>query len=318
MSVSPTIIWIDDNPARHGTASNLGATFINVKDQDLAGVVEDLLQGRRPGLVIIDHVLDKTATTDRLFQRGSTIAEAIKEQWPACPVIGITNADVDVRTKSTYDALFSYPHFSNYFDYINALQSGFAAIGRIRHPTIDKLVQLLSPPTDDAARLKDSLPDKLKMSIADQSLPSRYHRWVEHVMERPGFLLDEAWASTVLGLTEVGFRRTARTFENAKYDRIFASAHSPRWWASRLVQILTERCSPVPGELSWHMGRKLPGITQQHFSRCYSCHEEFPEIVAFLDEASNERHPMHLKCTVPHPRYKRELYFEDIRMMEGR
>src|SRR3989442_4140180 len=101
MKKSRKIAWIDDNPGRERTAQDLGADFINVKDADLATQVETLLTGPQRPLVILDHILDKTSSKNPVFQRGSTIAEAIKEKWPACPVIGVTNADrvdeIDVR-----------------------------------------------------------------------------------------------------------------------------------------------------------------------------------------------------------------------------
>src|SRR5688500_16843645 len=92
MSKSNRIAWIDDNPNRESTADVLGAQFISVKGADLAAAVEQLLNAPQRPLVILDHILDKTLSDNPVFQRGSTIAEAIKEQWPSCPVIGVTNA----------------------------------------------------------------------------------------------------------------------------------------------------------------------------------------------------------------------------------
>src|SRR5262249_40445104 len=100
-----------------------------------------------------------------------------------------------------------------------------------------------------------------------------------------------------------------------EYHGIFSRPDSNRWWSSCLLGTLYKRSKPEPGDLSWHVGRRLPGIKKEHYSSCYYCSKEYPEIVAFLDEASNERRAMHLKCTELHPRYTRELYFEDIRMM---
>ncbi len=143
------------------------------------------------------------------------------------------------------------------------------------------------------------------------------YRWVDHLLDRPGFLLDNVWSATLLGLNEVGFQRVADEFEKAKYAGVFTRPDEPRWWSSRLTELLYKHCTTQSGEMSWQAGRRLPGVNG-HFSRCYRCHEDFPETVAYLDAESNERKAMHLKCTVLDPRYKRELYFEDIRMMRGR
>jgi hypothetical protein len=60
----------------------------------------------------------------------------------------------------------------------------------------------------------------------------------------------------------------------------------------------------------------LDGITRRFYSECYACDDENPpDTVAYLDTESDERQPMHLKHTVLHPGFKRELFFEDIRMM---
>lgn len=315
------IIWIDDNPGRESTATDLGSEFINVHGKDLAPVVDRLLTGDCPDLVIIDHVLDKTASgTNPIFRKGSTIAEAIKAEWPFCPVVGVTNIDniaaIDVRTKETYDALFRFHHFAKYFDRIKGIARGFTLVTKT-DSHVRKLIQLLKPPKDEFERISAALSDDLKKPTQDASVASRMYRWVERLMDRPGFLFDELWSATFLGLNEEGFAKVISHFEGASYGGSFLRPDEPRWWSSRLSDILYELCPPEVGELSWHVGRRLPGIKRSHFSSCYYCKDEYPETVAFLDEASSERRAMHLRCTVLHPRYKRELYFEDIRMMRG-
>ena len=315
------IIWIDDNPSRESTARDLGARFINVKGKDLAPEIKNLLDGRAPQLVIIDHVLDKASdTTHPVFLRGSTIAEALKEKWPSCPVIGVTNAEnlteIDLRTKGTYDALFPFHNFGKYFDRIISIAHGFALVAKTGS-SIQSLVQLLKPPTDEVERLLDAFTDDLKTPGQDASVASRMYRWVDRLMDRPGFLLDELWSSTLLGLNEAGFAVVDGSFEKAKYGGIFARANEPHWWSGRLSELLYKQCRPEAGELSWQAGRRLPGIKRKHFSMCYYCKEDLPETVAFLDEASKEQRAMHLRCTMLHPLHKRELYFEDIRMMRN-
>lgn len=320
MTTSKRIVWIDDNPRRKRTADDLGAKFVNVQNRDLAQKVEELLHGSPPSLVLLDHVLDNTATTNPVFQKGSTIAEAIKEKWPSCPVVGVTNVDniqdIDVRTKAIYDALFSFQDLSRYIDHIDAIRKGFALVAKKRARTARKLIQLLKPPQDEVDRLVAALPEDLKKSFGDPSVASRLYRWVERLMNRPGFLYDRLWAATFLGINESGFQKVTERFKKAKYKGAFALDDSPRWWSSRLAELLYKMCKPNPEELSWHVGRRLGGIKKEHHSSCYSCDEEFPDTVAYLDSESDQREAMHLKCTVLHPGYKRELYFEDIRMMQ--
>lgn len=320
MSVANKMVWIDDNPGRESTAADLHAHFVNVRGKDLAPVLKALLGGPLPRLVIIDHVLDGATNTHPVFLKGSTIAEAIKEKWPCCPVIGVTNADkltrIDLRTRETYDALFLFQNFGKYIDRIRGIAHGFALLTKT-DSDIQTLIRLLKPPSEETPRLLDTLTDDLKGSTQDRSVVSRIYRWVEHLMERPGFLFDALWSATLLGLNEAGFDRVSSIFDGAKYTGVFAQPDEPHWWSSRLSDRLYRRHKPEPGELSWHSGRRLPGIKKEHFSFCHYCKEEFPETVAFLDEDTTERRAMHLKCTLLHPLHKRELYFEDIRMMRG-
>lgn len=316
------ILWIDDYPGRKSTADDLGAEFINVQGEDLAPVVDKLLRGSSPSLVIIDHILDKTASgTNAIFRKGSTIAEAIKAEWPHCPVVGVTNIDningIDIRTKRAYDALFRFHHFSKYFDRIKGMAKGFMAVKKVGSNDL-KLIELLKPPKYEVDRINAALSDDLKMPTQDASVGSRMFRWVERLMDRPGFLFDSLWSATLLGLNEDGFSKVVSRFEEAMYKGIFPRPDEPRWWSSRLSELLYGLCRPEPGELSWHVGRRLESIRKSHFSSCYSCGEDYPEIVAYLDETTEQRQAMHLRCTILHPRHKRELFFEDIRMLGGK
>jgi hypothetical protein len=316
------IVWIDDNPDRQSTAKDLGANFVNVKGEDLALVLNKVLESPPPQLVIIDHVLDKVgANKHRILLKGSTIAEGLKEKWPACAVVGVTNADnlkgIDIRTEGTYDALFPFQDFKKYFDRIGGIADGFALLAKKRL-TQRALVKLLKPPEDEIPRLLDALDDDIKARLQDVSSPSRFYRLVERLLERAGFLYDALWSATFLGVNEAGFAKVADAFELAKYKGVFARPDDTRWWSGALASQLYKLCSPQAGELSWHVGRRLPGIKKEHFSSCYFCKEDYPETVAYLDQASEEQYAMHLKCTEPHPLHKRELYFEDIRVMRGR
>jgi DNA-binding NarL/FixJ family response regulator len=310
------IVWIDDNPTRERVAAELRAKFVNGHRVKLETPVENLLKGRKPRLVILDHVLDKTATTNPLFMRGSTIAEAIKEKWPDCPVVGVTNIsnldEIDQRTRRTYDALFRYYNFSEYLDRIRSIANGFALITRSDPSNEYDLINLLKPPQEEIDRLVAALPDELKQSL-DASVASRLYRWIDHLSRRPGFLFDQLWAATIIGLNKRGWEIVEPQFERAKYKGVFADREEIRWWSSQLTAVLFKLEEPQPGELSWHVGRRF--VSAEYFSRCYRCGGEYPEIVAYLDSGSDERRAMHLDCTTLHPHYKRELYFEDIRMM---
>jgi CheY-like chemotaxis protein len=327
MKTKRQIIWIDDEPNRRRTAdllnesSTIPVDFRSMKNKDLAREVEKILKGPRPSLVVVDHILDQTATSSALLRRGSTIAEAIKERWPTCPVIGVTGVDrldrIDVRTQQTYDDLFESVNFGQYYERIDSIARDFAKIARRKPKALSDVVDLLQPPGEEVPRLEAALPQDLNKR-RDGSVGSRLYRWVSRVLRgRPGFLYDELWSATFLGLNETGLEKVERLFKAALYRGVFAATQEPRWWKLKLSDILYARCPPDSGELSWHVGRRLSGIRSEHFSKCYVCKQDYPDTVAFLDTASDERRAMHASCTILDSRFKRELYFEDLRVMQG-
>jgi len=321
MSKPKKIIWIDDNPQRRRTAEDVGATFFNVRNQDLATTIEKLLAKAPPSLVIIDHVLDKTATKNPLFQRGSTIAEALKEKWPSCPVVGVTNIGqidhVDQRTRHTYDLFVPFDRFANYLERIESITNGFAVIGKKPPARSSEIFKLLKAPAHEFDRLLAALPEYLYDAELDASMASRLNKWVGHLMERPGFLYDDLWSATFLGLNMVGFRKVEELFLKARYKGLFSTDGSPRWWTNQLKELLYKISPPNAGGYSWNAGRTLPGIIdRRHYSQCFVCDDDFPETVANIDSRSDVRHAMHLKHTILHPDFRRELYFEDMRILK--
>src|ERR1700719_5394823 len=68
MKTKRQIIWIDDEPNRKKTAdllnesSTIPVSFRSMKNKDLVKEVEKILNGPQPSLVVLDHILDQTAT----------------------------------------------------------------------------------------------------------------------------------------------------------------------------------------------------------------------------------------------------------------
>jgi hypothetical protein len=323
MSTRKKIFWIDDDPKRKRFAEEIGAKFVNASNARLPEEIGDIFDSeQQPFLVVLDQFLTKTKDENPLLQRGSTIAEALKEKWPNCPVVCITAAEnlsgkIDNRTRSTYDKLFRSYNFSQYKDEIESIASGFALVTK-KATNANDLVSLLKPPKNETDRLLETLPGELRKNFLDASYASNFFRWVGHLFDRPGFLYDDLWAATFMGLSEEGFSKVSNEFEKAKYKGIFVHASARRWWLILLTEVLFQLSEPAPWEMSWHVGRRLSKkFKKTDYSKCYKCKKPFPEIVAYLDSESPERHAMHLACTELHPAYKRQLYFEDIRMMAG-
>ena len=323
------ILWIDDNPERRKFASHikdesgLSVDFCDVKGKKFADYLSDVLERRQPALVILDHVLDKTASEKRVFKTGASVAEVLRYKWPSCPIICVTAAEkmkfIDERTKRLYDDIFLITEFGTVLPRFRVVARDFRRVSSSRLRKPDDLLQLLDTPKPDRQRLLAMLPEDLKKDFGDPSLASRLYAWVQHVLlERPGFLYDDLWAATFLGITPKAFAKIGKRFSRAAYKGVFAFPNRRRWWTSILSDVLYRLCPPQPGEMPWEIGRRLKGVTRRDYSECDVCGEPLPQTVAYLDVISKERRPMHLKCTVPHPGFKKEMFFEEIRMMRGR
>lgn len=323
MSYLDKIVWIDDNEERRVMADKVGAKFVLLgkDDTDIDKRLDKFLSGEKPRLVILDHILDTPQSKiSQIYKRGSSIAEAAKVNWPSCPVVGITNADlnrVNERTRDAYDEFFDSARFRDYIEQIPVLISGFQAMNERIPLDADKVLGLLEAPNIEKDRMTAAMPELVKQPEDDSSLPSVIYKWVQHLFERAGFLYDELWTATFLGLTTEGFKKVENKFRDAHYSGIFSRTDNQRWWSIELAGILYSFAKSVPGGSTWHAIRNVQGLEAGDFSKCYECEKEFPETVAFEDAESQNRFPMHLECTVLHPRYKRELYFEDVRMMDG-
>ena len=163
------------------------------------------------------------------------------------------------------------------------------------------------------------LPNELKDNYSDKGIATNISNWVRKtLMARPGFLYDELWVCTILGIKISGFKKVEPLFKPAKYKGIFALDSDPRWWKSQVLQILSEKVK-IKG-LPFEKGRLLSygknKITKNDFSQSYSDNNEIPETVAFLDDTSQERYPEALRNTIPHPYYSDMLFFDQIRKIK--
>jgi CheY-like chemotaxis protein len=331
MSRRPSIIWLDDNGDREKFTdtikreTGLPCTFRNLHGVKAVERVDAILANGQPRLVILDHFLTNVQGRGA-EKRGSNHAESIKEQWPSCPVIGVTAAanetKIDLRTRRAYDEVFSITDFDEVIPCLPHIIRGFEHVSKASPTSPSDVAQLLKPPAADATRLEAILPDELKRqeAISDRSFPSRLYTWTRQVLvSRPGFLIDRLWAATLVGVKENSFAKVEKFFRKAAYSGVFAFPSEPRWWASAVEAVVYRRVKPRDStENSWVVGRKLPGVRREDYSKCHACNEDFPEIVAYIDETPTaKRYPMHIRCTVPHPRFKKELYFQEIRMMKG-
>lgn len=320
-----TFLWIDDESERITASRNLErilkikVIFEDVKGENLAQVLLRILRGTEPDLVLIDHRLDKVLEGG-IIQTGSTTAEVIRERWPDCPIVCVTAVrleDIELQKKLAYEQVIEYPDLSKNYSLLISLAKAFKFLRRNRPKDVSGLMKLIKPPNEDRARLASVLPEELKLNYADKSILITISKWIRHTLiTKPGFLYDRLWAATLLGIKEHAFEKVKNDFIAARYKGIFADEADERWWQTRLREILYSKF-PGEGRFTWELGQKLLRITKKEHSVCYVCKKEFPEIVGFTDETAQTRKPMHLRCSVSHPRFEKTLFFEEIRMMKA-
>jgi len=320
-------IWIDDNPKRENAAKNLEKLkkvkvfFYDVRNKDLYGELQSIIRDRnQPDLLLIDDNLDKV--TGGLIRKGSTTAEILRESWPDCPVVCITAVkldDISLHRQDIYEEVVEAKNLSDHYGLLLSIAGAFNAIRRKPVRDTSGIIRLLKAPAIDKDRLVIVMPEVLKAHIKDKSFIMNLSRWVRHTLLcRPGFLYDKLWAATLLGVKETSFKKIQKHFIAAKYSGIFADDRNERWWQSQLRSIIATLVADKEETSPWMLGRSLPSIKKRDYSLCYACNKELPETVAYIDDTpTSSRAPMHLRCTVAHPKYENSLFYDEIRMMKA-
>jgi CheY-like chemotaxis protein len=321
MSNKLKFIWIDDDPEREEDSKNLEqqlgvrCKFIDVqpKNIDYLSPIAKI----KPDLILVDHNLTEIGTGN--IKKGSTVAALIRETHPNYAIACITGQSepIDAQQRLSYEAVFQYDDLENHYETMMAIARSFRKLNSNKPATLDELIDLLKAPEEDKIKLRNVLPQEIKENFEDDSLFLNISHWIQNILiKRPGFLYDRLWTATFLGLTEAGFNKVESLFQPAKYKGIFSDESKERWWKSKLLEILSKKVKTTG--LPWEKGRALPEINSRNYSKDYysSYKEDLPEIVAYSDETSEDQYPMKLKYTVPHPKYDKLLYFEEIRMMK--
>ena len=321
-----TFLWIDDESERIRDARNLARSlnikviFEDVRNKELAEILQHILSGPEPDLVLIDHRLDKVLGGG-IIQTGSTTAEVIREKWVECPIVCVTAVglkDIALQKKSIYEQVIEHSELTENYPLLISLAKSFKFLRKKKPKDVNGLLRLIRVPKADRVRLTAILPEELKRNYDDKSVPISISRWVRHtLMSKPGFLYDQLWAATSLGIKEQSFKKVQDAFVEARYKGIFADEGNQRWWQTRIKEILYSKFPADEGQFTWELGLKLDGVTKQDHSACYVCKKVFPEIVGFTDETAQTRKPMHLRCSVSHPGFEKALFFEEIRMMKA-
>jgi CheY-like chemotaxis protein len=325
MSKGFDFLWIDDEKHRETTAVNLekstGAKvhFYNVTNEDLAERIGPLLHKHSPDLVIVDHNLDKTIgpLRNELKSTGASVAELIKDSHPQLPVVCVTKVDRDkditFAQKSAYDEIFSATHLTRQNPVFISIAEGFRNINRRPIKKVTELLKRLGCPEVDLARLMQVLPKEIRTEFADPGYSSILWRWISGVLfARPGFLYDSMWAATLVGAKESSFLKAQEKMKTAMYGGIFANEVEPRWWVSKILEILYKNSPDGKQDDPRLLGRAYLDIPKKGYSKCEISLNDLPDTVAFTDATDTKRRQVCMKFTKEHPGFQKLLFFEDV------
>ncbi len=326
-------IWVDDEVSRNKFEFPLeqykisgipraDLEFINVRGKQPLQTITKTIKNRKPDLAIIDHFLQGTKMENfGEVSKGSTVAAFVREKYHKIPIIGVTAANrlknIDYPKRLLYDDIFLDTDFRSYKDSLFIIAYTFKKLMRRDPKDIDALIKFLNPSKEDIERLEQIMPKDL--DVTDSGWPFKLFRWIWHdLLEWPGFLYDELWTSTFLGLNKAGFNKVKKLFVKAEYNGVFSSPNKKRWWKTKIRNVLYEKSKIDPKNLKmpWELGHFLRGITKKDFSKCPVCGKYFPEIVGFTDASREERVALHLTCSMPIKTHGRSLFFEEIRIIK--
>jgi hypothetical protein len=316
-------VWIDDTSARKKEAENLSENinvdvkFVDVDNSEISHILNELIKNEMPDLVIMDHSLDRTISDT--YRTGSTAASFLREHWKACPIVSCTGVDlenIDIRKRSAYEGIYPINRISENYDSIYSIAEGFQILKENYPKDISGLLSYFNCPDEELVKIQKIMPKELKENFQDISLLSEFYRWCKGILfGRPGFLYNELWSATYLGLNLEGFEQIKGHFSDTMYDGVFMDNSNQLWWKSKLLSRLSEMVDEIG--LPWVVGRKMVDNNPKYFSKCFATEEGFPETVAAEDTTAGASwHPMKLKNTEPHPNYEDMLFFDELRIMK--
>jgi CheY-like chemotaxis protein len=319
------IFWLDDDPKRKSMADNLAkqmnfdCAFENIKNKNfLKSVLKYLNRAKGCHLIILDHRLNQVK--DNNVINGASVAEIFRQKIPGIPIISITAvdiSDVDTRTQKVYDMIVSGSRVSENYSRINSLTVGYQTIRKRIPKTRGGFYKLLKIPEIDQEKLYDILPDDFKMGQISRASIKQISDWIRRTLiAKPGFLFDEYWAATYSGVKFGSFKKIENKFRGCGYLGVFANSSDKRWWKSLLVKKILALNPDYNSIYPWEAARRFRELSNADFSKCECCKKPYPEIVGFTDEQAETPIQLHLECSVPHPKFKKSLFFEEIRIIK--
>ena len=277
-------VWIDDRKEKvedyravvETSLDKARATIelIEVKNNAIEFLSEWSIKNkdRPPDLFVIDHVFNLTLP---FGLKGSSVAHLLRSEFSRVPMVCVTAMfdrpnKFDQEDISEYMALFLYQHLDKHIEDLYAIAKDFRKLHPQNANLREHIVACLRAPRRDKDDLLRLLPEEFDGERKHATTGHRVARWIFNVLlRRAGFVYDRLHTATLLGLTEVGFKKVESQFDRARYKGVFATDANPRWWVSGIRNRLYDLAGEDAPDLPQYAGRTLKGITPNDYSVCY-------------------------------------------------
>jgi hypothetical protein len=330
------ILWVDDQQKerdedKRNIIAKQGNLKIDLIHPDDIIIEDSVFLKKEYDLYLVDIRLNefpKEKNGSRFPFQGSTVDSIIREKYPDTLIYGLSQDYLKIAedsesflVNSVFDRFFSIDDIKSrghnilYYDAMD-----FQQIKNAKPKDISEIFRLINIPKENEDRLKLALPPSLKKGI--KTLPEgtcqAFSRWVLKVfLKTPGFLYNELYSATYLGVSTIAFKKIAsgKDFTKIQYCGIFAKTNEPLWWVSSLNQrILTD---PVAKSISsinpWEISPKLFHISDTDQTKCVVCEKKFPERVGININDPDDMAPVHIRCSKPYPGKEVILFFDEYR-----
>jgi hypothetical protein len=275
------IYWLDDEPNRFDVFKPLieetAADFsLSVKvhtilvDQNLINIIEqweDSPPTPAPDLFMLDHILQVHLP---FRMTGNTLAHILRRSFTNIPLVSVTamftqghDSGQDINE---YTAIFDYNDLSENIEDMLSIARDY---GQLAAATWDGLLGILHIPDSEKGVLQLAIPQDLFI----EHTPTKHNqlaRWVHSVLlTKPGYLYDELYAATFLGLTVTGFNKVKGKFDKALYQGPFATNRRPLWWQTKLKDQLYDILGENSPDYTQAAGRMLTKFEEDDLCKCY-------------------------------------------------
>ncbi len=317
------VIVFDDDPAREAQykqmedSDTVSIDFRGLEGQDPIEILRNVVETDHD-VIFVDHRLNKTAPGSRtLIGSGKNITPLLREKWSNIPIIGVTAAKEDCIANdgsSFFEEICDIADIGTLEALSRQIISGYLALNH--KADVDSFIKLLNPPEDEKEGILHCIPDAIRELASENFIHSLY-RWFRRIFyNNAGYLYNDAWAAITIGIQAKYLKEYEDRLLEAKYTGIWDDNNRPRWWKQALFQLTIKNRESVRETVQFSASKEF-AINPDHFSKCYKCGEDWPEILAYTDESSGaELEPSHLECSKPHPKKNYLPYpFEEPRLI---